>query len=126
MAYMYFNSNPIGNRVGDCTVRAISALTGASWDDTYMGLSLQGFMDKDMPSSNSVWDAYLRHLGYNKFIAPNCPNCITVNEFANEHPKGRFLLATGSHVVALIDGTWLDTWDSSMEKIIYYYTKQEE
>lgn len=127
MAYLYFNSNPMGNRVGDCTIRAISALTDQSWDDTYMGLSMQGFMDKDMPSSNSVWDAYLRSLGYKKYIVPNtCPDCITVGEFADDHSKGRYLLATGSHVIAVIEGNYYDTWDSGQEKPMYYYTKEEE
>ena len=41
MGFSYFNPNPAGRQVGDCTVRAISKSTGQSWDETYMGLCLQ-------------------------------------------------------------------------------------
>ena len=80
-----------------------------------------------MPSSNSVWDSFLRENGYLRYAIPNtCPNCYTVQDFAKDHPKGRYLLATGSHVVAVIDGDYFDTWDSGFEKPKSYYTKQEE
>ena len=126
MGFMPYNPNPARALVGDCVIRAISKLTGKSWDDVYLGIAMQGFVDKDMPSSNAVWDNYLRANGYNKFIIPNtCPDCYTVEAFANEHPEGRFLLATGSHVIAVVDGDYYDTWDSGMETPIYYYTKQE-
>lgn len=126
MAFEYYNPNPSRNLVGDCVIRAISKLTGKSWDDVYLGIAMQGFTDKDMPSSNAVWDSYLKNHGYMKFVIPNtCPDCYTVQDFAADHPTGRFLLATGSHVICVIDGTWFDTWDSAMETVIYFYTKSE-
>lgn len=36
--YQYFNPNPDGIRVGDCTVRAISKATGKPWNEVYLGL----------------------------------------------------------------------------------------
>lgn len=32
MGFSYFNPNPEGKQVGDCTVRAIAKATGKSWD----------------------------------------------------------------------------------------------
>ena len=43
MGFSYFNPNPEGKQVGDCTVRAISKATGKSWDETYVGLCLHEF-----------------------------------------------------------------------------------
>ena len=127
MAFEYFNPNPSRNLVGDWVVRAISKLMDKSWDDTYLGVAMQGFTDKDMPSSNAVWDAYLRNNGYVKFVVPNtCPDCYTVQDFAIDHPKGKFLLATGTHVIAVSDGNYYDSWDSGAETPIYYYKKEND
>lgn len=126
MAYKKYNPNPSRNLVGDCVIRGISKLTGKPWDDVYLGVAMQGFVDKDMPSSNAVWDSYLRNNGYKRFAVPNtCPDCYTVAQFADEHPTGRFLVATGTHVIAVIDGDYYDTWDSGAEVPIYFYTNWE-
>lgn len=34
--YRHFNNNPLGrNKVGDCSVRAVSKALGVSWDDAH-------------------------------------------------------------------------------------------
>lgn len=38
MAFVYYNANPIGKSVGDCTVRAISTVLNKSWDEVFVGL----------------------------------------------------------------------------------------
>ena len=119
-----FNPNPKGAYVGDCVVRAISKVTDTEWGYTYLDLAIQGFMMCDMPSANHVWGAYLQKKGYNRSIIPNsCPDCYTVEQFCEEHPEGEFVLATGSHVVAVADGDYYDTWDSGQEVPIYYWRK---
>ena len=37
--FKYYNANPLGRKVDDCTVRAISLATNTSWDETYIQLS---------------------------------------------------------------------------------------
>lgn len=124
--YEYFNPNPLQKKVGDCVIRAISKLTGQDWDTTYMDIILYGYMLKDMPSSNAVWDAYLIDKGYQKYAVPNtCPVCYTVRDFCADHPKGLYLLAIGTHVVCAEDGKYCDTWDSGDEVVMYFYTKEE-
>lgn len=122
----YFNPNPNGSRVGDCVIRAISAVTGQDWNSTYTGVALQGYVLGDMPSANHVWRAYLTSKGFQRAIIPDtCPDCYTVDDFANEHPKGRFVLGTGNHAVAVVNGEVWDTWDSRSEIPIYYFYKEE-
>ena len=60
--YSAYNPNPMGARVGDCTVRAISRATGEGWDTVYCGLCVEGLRLCDMPTANHVWGAYLRRL----------------------------------------------------------------
>lgn len=63
--YSWFNKNPLNRNVGDCTVRAISTALDQDWDTTYWGLCLEGYLLKDMPSSNEVWRKYLVYLRRN-------------------------------------------------------------
>lgn len=124
MGLIFYNPNPHGKRVGDCTVRAISKALGQSWEQTYAGLSLQGFSDGDMPSANATWGAYLRAKGFRRRIVPDeCPDCYTVRDFAEDHPHGTYILALASHVVCLIDGQLYDTWDSQDETPLYYWER---
>ena len=125
MAYVFFNNNPKNLRVGDCAIRAISKATGQEWSDAYIGLCSEGLVFKDMPSSNYVWGMYLKKYGFEEhMIASVCPQCITVEEFAKTHPKGRYVLATQNHVVAVINGDYFDTWDSGNEIVLYFYKKE--
>ena len=125
--YINYNPNPLQNHVGDCTVRAISKVLNQDWEDTYLNLCLYGFSMCDMPSSNAVWGAYLKSKGFERFVIPNtCPNCYSVKEFCEENPEGTFLLALGSHVVAVENGNYYDIWDSGNEIPIYFWKRKED
>lgn len=123
--FVEMNNNPHKKTVGDCVIRAISAAEGRTWDDIFLDLMLKSFEMKDIPSANNVWGAYLKDLGYSRYIIPNtCPDCYTVRDFANDNPVGRYILATGTHTVAVRNGDYLDTWDSGDETVIYYFEKE--
>lgn len=126
MPYEYYNLNPAGKAVGDCTIRAISKALGQSWEKTYVELSLEGFTRGDLPNADSVWGAYLRNHGFSRYLVPdNCPECITVERFAEENQKGTFILSMpGRHVVAVVDGIYYDSWQSGQEEPTYYWTKE--
>ena len=124
MAYQYYMNNPSGKMTGDCVVRAVSLATDENWQKTYIGLVLQGFFFFDMPSADSVWGAYLRNNGFERHIIPNsCPDCYSVSDFALDHPEGVYVLGTGNHAVTVINGDWMDSWDSGNEPVIFYYSR---
>ena len=125
--YIKYNANPDGKNVGDCTVRAISTALDQSWEETYIGLALQGFLMGDLPSANSVWGAYLRSKGFVRRIVPDtCPDCYNVSDFAGEHPDGTYILALSGHVVCVRDGDWIDTWDSGGGVPLYYWCERKD
>lgn len=121
--YKYFNPNPAGKNVGDCVIRAICKLTGQDWDKVYLHIAITGFELCDMPSSNAVWATYLKRLGYRRYVIPDkCPDCYSVKQFCIDYPRGKFLIATGNHVVTIVDGDYYDAWDSGTEIPIYFWT----
>lgn len=122
MVYIYKNPNPNGLKVGDCVVRALSIALDQPWDKTYADLTLQGYVMGDMPSSNNVWSAYLRSKG---FVCEAISEPMTISDFADEHKEGSFLTATGTHVVAVIDGDYYDAWDSGDELAQFYFFRED-
>ena len=123
--YVYWNNNPQGIHIGDCVVRAIAAALDKTWERIYIDLCVEGFAFADMPNSNAVWDSYLKNKGYKRYIIPDtCPNCYTIAQFAADHPRGPYIVATGTHVVCVKNGTILDNWDSSSQIPTYYYSKE--
>lgn len=78
-------------------------------------------MMKDMPSSNAVWGAYLHGKGFKQY-AINDDDC-TISEFCRDN-YGECILATGTHVVAVIDDVYYDSWDSGNEIATSYWRKE--
>ena len=124
--YVYYNPNPFGKQVGDCVIRAICKIMHLTWDEAYTAICLRGFDMKDMPASNSVWGSYLVSKGFRSHLLPaRCPNCYTVKNFCEEYCKGYYLLATGAHVIAIVNGDYYDAWDSGDEIPILYWERKE-
>lgn len=122
-----FNNNPVGRRVGDCSVRAVSVALDTDWETAYLMLSANGYAMGDMPSSDSVWGATLRQHGFYRTTLPDdCPDCYDANNFMTEHPHGTFVLGFGGHVATVKDGVLYDSWDSSMEYPQYYWYRKDE
>ena len=121
-----YNPNPVQRSVGDCAVRAVAAALGVDWETAYALIAENGFLMGDMPSSNSVWGAVLRQNGFSRKTLPNtCPDCYTMEQFAEDHPEGIYVVGTGNHVATIIDGEIWDAWDSSKEVPVYYWQKEE-
>jgi hypothetical protein len=122
--FIQTNLNPLGTHTSDCVVRALAIAQNQSWEKTYLELCIQGFKMGDWGNANIVWSSYLRDRGFKRYIIPNtCPNCFTVKNFCEDYPHGIYILATGTHVVTVIDGDYYDLWDSGDEVPQYYWEK---
>lgn len=126
MAYRFFNPNPLGKFVGDCTIRAICAVTGLDWYEIHRQQSDLSRIMADMPSSDDVWWELLRLHGFRKVkLLDSCPDCYTVADFSYDHPSGLFVLGPKEHAIAVIDGNWYDTWDSGATVPLYYLRREK-
>ena len=75
-----------------------------------------------MPNSNYVWGLDLKSKGGTQFLLPeSCPSCITVRAFCEKFPDGIYVIGTGNHAVAVIDGDYYDSWDSGDEVPSYFW-----
>lgn len=127
MAYIYANVNPKNKLVNDCVVRAISLATGKTWDEVFWDLTDVLFYEKETcMDSNKIWGEYLERKGYPRYhIADSCPMCYTLNQFCKDNPKGVYVVGTGTHAIAVIDGDFYDTFNSGQTTPLYYFFVEE-
>ena len=120
--WIKYNPNPDGKEVPDCVVRAISTALNMRWLDVYDDLCQLGRQRFNMPSADSVWGEYLYLQGFEPFLLPSvCPACITIEEFCRHYPIGTYIIGTGSHAVAVIDGNYYDSWNSGREIPTFFW-----
>lgn len=116
------NLNPRKKNVGDCVIRAIAAATGKSWFEVYDDLCHVGRQELDMPSADHVWGLYLYRLGFEPFlVSDQCPACMTIREFCRRYPRGTYIIGTGKHAVAVIDGDFWDSYDSGDMLVSFFW-----
>jgi len=108
-------------KTGDCSVRAVSIVTGKPYQEIYDALrpkkGYQGGVKR------SVLRAYLKSLGWTwvptMFIGQGCK----VHLRANELPKGKLICQVSKHFVAVIDGVVYDNHDCTRNgsRCVYGY-----
>mgnify|MGYP007101839776 CR=1 FL=1 len=127
MAWVHYEPNPVRTGAIDCAVRAISKALDVSWERAYVMLSVNGFVMGNAPVGDEVWGSVLRQHGFSRHTIPNtCPECYTVEEFAEDHPSGTYVVKSENHVATIQDGNLYDSWDSSQKTAIYYWTDRKE
>ena len=110
--FRFYNANPLGRHVNDCTVRAISRATGRSWDEMYRELSEYAQELAVMPDNVFYIEAYLSER-FRKIYSCKHNDKITVGEFIERNPYGTFLITMSGHITCAEDGVIYDTFDPS-------------
>lgn len=108
--FKYYNANPRGRKVNDCTVRAISLATGTTWDETYEKLCDFAQSQAIMPDEVIYINEYLERR-YEKVC--DCRNQMTVGDFARLSNHGIYLVTMNGHITCIINGVIWDTFDCS-------------
>ena len=110
MYFRYYNANPLGRNVNDCTIRAISLATGRTWEDTYKLLAEYG-CEKGITFSEVDFINDFLADRYKRYCLP--PQAKTVRDFLDMNLKGRWLITMNGHITCVIDGILYDTFDCS-------------
>ena len=104
--YRYYNANPYNRHIDDCVVRSISLLTGRSWDEVYDEISDIASDNRLMFDSVEFVEQYLD----NRYPR-ECHYSKTLEEFIDEHPKGKYAVSMDGHLTAVIDVICYDTFN---------------
>ena len=127
MGFIQENLNPYNKHVDDCVIRAIATVTGKEWDEIYLDLVIEGFIEKNLPNGNEVWGSYLLSHGFTKKSLPDtCPLCYTVKQFVQNHKYGKYILGDGQHAIGVVDGFYIDTFDSGDRTVLFYFRKDDD
>lgn len=116
MSFQFYNANPLGRKVNDCTVRAISLATNSSWDQAYQKLSEFARAQGIMPDEVQYIDQYLER-NFLKLCSDKNNFKFTVGEFVEDHPIGTYLITMNGHITCCIDGCIYDTFDPSKRHV---------
>ena len=114
--WIYANPNPANKQVPDCVIRAICIALNKTWLEVSDELYSIARREYSVTCDDHIWGEYLYSLGFEPFLLPfNCPKCVTINEFTKYYPEGCYIIGTGKHAVAIINGNYYDSWDSGNE-----------
>lgn len=109
--FEYYNANPLGRNVNDCSVRAISLAEGISWDEAYIKLAEFARQEGITFSETEFIDKYLDE-HYEAYCNPQRIN-FTVGDFLDLQLEGHWLITMSGHITCVIDGVCYDTFDPS-------------
>ena len=108
-------------------IRALAVILDKTWYEIYDDLYLVGREEASVSCHDDVWGLYLRMNGFEPFLLPeSCPRCTTIRKFAKYYPKGKYVIGTGSHAVAVVDGDYYDSWDSGDEVPSFFWRQNNE
>lgn len=110
--FQYYNANPLGRNVNDCSVRAISLAEESSWDETYKKLADFARQEGITFSEIEFLDKYLDE-HYEHYCQERENGLYTVEDFLKLKLQGRWLITMAGHITCVIDGICYDTFDPS-------------
>ena len=111
----------------DCVIRALAIVLDKTWYEIYDDLYLVGREEASVSCHDDVWGLYLRMNRFEPFLIPEtCPRCTTIRNFTKYYPKGKYVIGTGSHAVAVVDGDYYDSWDSGDEVPSFFWRQNNE
>lgn len=120
--WMKTNPNPGHKEVPDCVIRAIAIALNKTWLEVSDELYAVARRNYSVTCDDHVWGRYLYEHGFEPFLLPkSCPDCITISAFCWMYPKGTYIIGTGNHAVAVIDGDYYDSWDSGNEVPSFFW-----
>lgn len=107
-SFRYWNENPSGKRRNDCVTRAITLASGLPYSVVRKKLFLSAQL-MDCPKLCVTCYSFLIQnvLGG---IPKNCEG-MTVEEFADNNPRGTYLVRMNEHISTIIDNCIYDTFD---------------
>lgn len=126
--YKYYqpNKKDLKDEYGDCVIRCLTKVLDADWLDIFERLLPYARELQCMPNGKPCYEQFLKDSGFTYRGISNRKGSKrpTVKQFAKEHKTGVYVLRAAHHVVASVDGTYYDTWDSGDKSLYGYWVKE--
>ena len=125
MNFIKTNPHPEGKKTGDCVVRALAIADNKKWIEVYDALCYTGRTIFEMPSGRKTYHQYLLENGWSKQPMPKHQNGkrYTLSQFADENPKGVYVISLANHLATIVNGNLHDIWDCSEKCLRNYWVK---
>lgn len=106
--FIYYNRNPDCKKENDCVIRSISLASGLP----YPTIRKKLFHTSRLLGCEKLCVCCYKHLldDVFKYKRVNCDN-MTVNDFADLHYKGTYIVRMNGHISCIINGNVYDIWD---------------
>jgi hypothetical protein len=128
--FKYYNANPKDKITGDCVIRALSVAMKKSWDEVLTDLYKYALKYKQMLNDDILYKKYLKDNGWKMLKQPRkwdntkytgfefCEElkdglCFNYDDIHVDETNNIIAHIGGHHIVAIIDGRIIDTWNSS-------------
>lgn len=112
--FRYYNINPNGEHHNDCVTRAISLASGLPYAKVRKKLRCIAMLFDCCRICTSCYKHLLENVFYYKPL--DCDE-MTVEEFADKHPCGTYLVRMEQHISCIIDNTIYDIFDCRHHKL---------
>lgn len=129
--YVYYqpNEKDVKDEYGDCTIRALSKALDISWIEAF-DLTIPICREEQVPNiffaPARIRNKMVESLGFKYHPVSNKKGTKrpTIEEFAQDHPHGRYICNVANHEVAVVDGRYYDTWDSGCKSLYGYFERK--
>lgn len=129
--YVYYqpNEKDAKDEYGDCTIRALSKVLDISWIEAF-DLTIPICREEQVPNiffaPARIRNKMVESLGFKYYPISNKKGTKrpTIEEFAQDHPHGRYICNVANHEVAVVDGRYYDTWDSGCKSLYGYFERE--
>ena len=112
VGFVYYNNNPEGLTTDDCVTRAITLGSGLPYEEVSEKLWLTADLFNCDRLCRFCYSRFIECvLGFKQV---NCDG-MTVQEFAERHPRGKYIIRVPSHLTSLVNGNVYDIWDTRLE-----------
>jgi hypothetical protein len=112
--FVYYNRNDDKIKRNDCVTRSISLASGLEYSTIRRKLRYTARLLDCCKLCVSCYEFLIREV-----LGGTPVNCegMSINEFAELHPQGTYLLRMDGHITTLIDFTLYDIFDCRQERI---------
>ena len=107
----------------DCVIRALANAISCEWVAAFDYLVTKARRDLNVTNDGPGFRRWIVEDGavWTHCKAVKGKARMTVNEFAETHPTGRYVVSVANHETACVDGVILDAWNCGAKCVVGYF-----